>query len=113
MTRSRICRAAFVALLAFVSVACPTAPKPDEIVGPAKIELAVTGMTCAACVAKLTKALRVVVGVGFAHVDLAKKIATVLVGREQRVSRAALLAAIRSAGDEYPGTIVEPITYVR
>ncbi|MBI3070707.1 MAG: cation transporter [Deltaproteobacteria bacterium] len=105
--------ASILAALALVFAACPKETTPDEITGPAKIELQVTGMTCAVCVGKLTKSLREVSGVGFAHVDLTKKIATVLVGRKERVSRAALLSAVKSAGDEYAAAIVEPITYVR
>lgn len=104
--------AAIVILISvsFVAVCTRSSETPStEIQGPAKIELAVTGMTCAACVTKITTALRAIQGVGFAHVSLSKSLATVLVGKEQSVSREALIAGVRGVGAEYSATITSAI----
>ncbi len=61
-----------------------------------KLELAVEGMTCASCVARVEKALLTVPGVSGASVNLASERATVSAGAE--VSAANLKAALAAAG---------------
>ncbi len=61
-----------------------------------RTELAVTGMTCASCVAHVTKALEDVGGVKTAHVNLATERAEVLHGAG--LDAAELIAAIERAG---------------
>ncbi len=63
----------------------------------ATIELDVTGMTCAACVRRIEKALRAVDGVEEASVNLPLERATVRVD-PSRAGREQLVAAIRKAG---------------
>jgi Cu+-exporting ATPase len=63
----------------------------------AELTLPVTGMTCAACVRRVEKALRAVSGVTAASVNLATEKATVRFD-PTRVDRAALVAAIEKAG---------------
>ncbi|GAA5073300.1 heavy metal translocating P-type ATPase [Lysobacter panacisoli] len=63
-----------------------------------EVDLSVTGMTCASCVARIEKALRNVPGVLEASVNLATERAHVRVG--DRVEDAALIAAVRGAGYE-------------
>ncbi|HMA53774.1 MAG TPA: heavy metal translocating P-type ATPase [Acidobacteriota bacterium] len=62
-----------------------------------KIDLAVTGMSCAGCAANVEKALKGLAGVREANVNLATAKATVLIDPEL-VSRADLVRAIRDAG---------------
>lgn len=59
-------------------------------------ELAVSGMTCASCVAHVGRALRKVPGVGEAHVNLATERATI--SHDPAVSVQALIAAVENAG---------------
>jgi len=66
---------------------------------PATVELKVSGMTCASCVARVEKALKRVPGVVDAAVNLASERATVrLFGPAQAASR--LVAAIEATGYE-------------
>ncbi|MGN6104335.1 MAG: copper ion binding protein, partial [Kofleriaceae bacterium] len=60
-------------------------------------ELAITGMTCAACVRRIEKALRAVPGVHEATVNLVTERATVQLDPAQ-TTVAALVAAVESAG---------------
>jgi len=73
----------------------------------ATLELAITGMTCAACVRRIEKALRAVPGVAEASVNLVTQRATVQV-EPQVTGRDALVAAIERAGygvvDDAPRT---------
>jgi Cu+-exporting ATPase len=62
-----------------------------------RVELAVTGMSCAGCAANVEKALKGLEGVRKANVNLATAKATVLIDRGV-VSRADLVRAIRDAG---------------
>src|SRR4051794_1528068 len=71
--------------------------------GPARIDLPVLGMTCAACVRHVEKALQSVDGVGEASVNLALERATVVID-PSRTSPAALVEAIREAGYDVPGS---------
>ena len=59
-------------------------------------ELAISGMTCASCVAHVGRALRKVPGVADASVNLATERATVL--HEHEVSAESLIAAVERAG---------------
>src|SRR5574337_989570 len=61
-----------------------------------RLELEVTGMTCASCVARVEKALEAVPGVEAASVNPATERATVRFG--ESVGAAALAAAVRKAG---------------
>jgi len=61
-----------------------------------KLELAIDGMTCASCVARVEKALLTVPGVNAASVNLASERASVSAGAT--VTEAGLVAAIASAG---------------
>lgn len=70
----------------------------------AKASFAVTGMSCASCVAHVEKALRKVEGVGSATVNLATERAVVTY-RAQATDELALQRAIEGAG--YGATIVE------
>jgi Cu+-exporting ATPase len=63
---------------------------------PLTIDLAIGGMTCAACVARVEKVLGRVPGVVSAEVNLATERARVRASAE--VSEAALEAAVRRAG---------------
>ncbi|MGB8958587.1 MAG: heavy metal-associated domain-containing protein, partial [Candidatus Aminicenantales bacterium] len=62
-----------------------------------RIDLAVTGMSCAGCAANVEKAIKELEGVREASVNLATAKATVLVD-PGLVSRADLVRAIRNAG---------------
>ncbi|MHB8363578.1 MAG: heavy metal translocating P-type ATPase [Vulcanimicrobiaceae bacterium] len=73
---------------------------------PEQTELAVTGMTCASCVAHVSRALKKVPGVGDATVNLATERATVT--HAPGIETAALLAAIERAG--YTGNVVSDDT---
>lgn len=65
-----------------------------------RIELAIEGMTCASCVARVEKALLKVEGVSSAQVNLATETASVKVSQQQI---AALIAAVEKAG--YKATV--------
>lgn len=71
-----------------------TAPSAHEAAPTATIELAVSGMSCAACVGRVERALGAVPGVEQASVNLATQRATV----RGAASGQALLAAIERAG---------------
>ncbi|MDW8253192.1 MAG: heavy metal translocating P-type ATPase [Chloroflexota bacterium] len=71
----------------------------------AEITLPITGMTCAACVRRVEKALRQVAGVSAATVNLATERATVRFD-PARVTRSALVAAVEQAGY---GVAAEPV----
>lgn len=63
------------------------------------LQLAVRGMTCAACVNRVERALRKVPGVQLAQVNFATEIASVtLLGSEADFDSATLIAAIEDAG---------------
>src|SRR5688572_4053173 len=64
---------------------------------PETLDLAVEGMTCASCVARVEKALRRVPGVVEASVNLATETATV---RSEAPVAEAAIAAVRKAGYE-------------
>ncbi|MBI5495358.1 MAG: cadmium-translocating P-type ATPase [Deltaproteobacteria bacterium] len=70
-------------------------PLPDDD-PPRELDLSITGMTCAACVRHVEKALASVPGVEAASVNLATRAARVRVGGA--VTRAALAAAVAEAG---------------
>jgi P-type Cu+ transporter len=78
--------------------------KPLEIAKGDSIELGIVGMTCAACVRRVDKALRAVDGVRDAHVNLVTHRATIDVERAGAVSLSALAAAIEKAGYEAVGS---------
>lgn len=59
------------------------------------IELKITGMSCGACVAHVTKALENVPGVRSAHVDLASQTARV---EGEALDSAALVGAVEEEG---------------
>jgi copper ion binding protein len=63
----------------------------------ASVRLAVTGMTCDHCVAKVEQALKGVAGVWGAFVDLARGSAEVDFD-DARVQTAALVEAVKAAG---------------
>ncbi len=65
-------------------------------------ELTVEGMTCASCVRRVERALAGVEGVDAAWVNLATESAAVSVSPGRDVSRAALAAAVESAGYHVP-----------
>jgi Cu+-exporting ATPase len=65
----------------------------------------IEGMTCASCVGRVERALRKVPGVAEVSVNLATETATV--GTDAGADRSAVVAAVRSAGYEVPGTRVE------
>ncbi|HDT12845.1 MAG TPA: copper-translocating P-type ATPase [Candidatus Aminicenantes bacterium] len=71
--------------------------KPGSDRAPARIDLAVTGLSCASCAANVERALRASPGVAEANVNLATARATVLFD-PRLVSRAELVKAIREAG---------------
>jgi Copper chaperone len=61
------------------------------------IRFPVAGMTCASCVNRITRAVRMLDGVSSVRIDLGRETATV--GRNvERVSDAALATAIANAG---------------
>jgi Cu+-exporting ATPase len=73
----------------------------DQIIGtPARIDLAIGGMTCASCVSRVETVLRRVPGVREVAVNLATETARVEVARVQVVAAlvAALVAAVEKAG---------------
>ena len=79
--------------------AAPETMSETAPAGQATVEIAITGMTCASCVARNEKALRRVPGVVRAQVNLATGMATVehqpgVAGRDE------LVAAVRQAGYE-------------
>jgi Cu+-exporting ATPase len=91
----------------------PVAPKPDPGPGrasasapaagtPPDVQLAVRGMTCAACVGRVERALRKVPGVGDAQVNFATEVASVrwlpAAAQQARPDPSALVAAIERAG---------------
>ena len=69
--------------------------KAGYTVGGETVELAIDGMTCASCVARVEKALRAVPGVKAASVNLATEKARV---EASGASTASLIAAVRAAG---------------
>ena len=77
----------------------------DTVPGkPDSIQLAVSGMTCASCVARVEKALLKVPGVTSASVNLATE--KVTVHASSQIPIAALLSAVEKAG--YGAQLVEP-----
>src|SRR5262245_12051751 len=60
------------------------------------LSLGVSGMTCAACAARIEKVLKRLPGVSDANVNLATEVARV--DGDARVTRVAIAAAIRKAG---------------
>ncbi|WP_407655810.1 heavy metal translocating P-type ATPase [Azohydromonas lata] len=74
-----------------------TAPPAPAMAAPREVELAIEGMTCASCVARVEKALRRVPGVADAQVNLATEVATVAVAPDLG-DAAPLLAAVEKAG---------------
>ena len=69
--------------------------------------LAIDGMTCASCVARVERALQRVPGVASASVNLAtEKAQVVLDGESNKVSDDALVAAVSQAG--YGATLLLP-----
>jgi Cu+-exporting ATPase len=81
-------------------VARPAAPAPD-----ADADLTIIGMTCAACVRRIEKALRAVPGVHEATVNLATQRASVRFDPDI-TGTPALVAAIEKAGYEVPNVPV-------
>jgi Cu+-exporting ATPase len=71
-----------------------------------RVELAVTGMSCAGCAANVERALRKVTGVREAAVNVATSKATVVVDPSS-AGREALVAAVRGAGYGVAGTAAE------
>jgi Cu+-exporting ATPase len=80
-------------------MAAPASAAPPRALAPApgSLELSVSGMTCASCVARVEKALAKVPGVESASVNLATETASV---RADRDVMEAALSAIRKAGYE-------------
>jgi len=74
--------------------------------GAAAVEFDVAGMTCAACVRRVDKALRAAEGVRDVHVNLATQRATVLVARDG-AAPGVLAAAIERAGYRVLGSGAE------
>jgi len=74
-------------------------PGPEVPSGPSLV-LPVRGMTCAACVGSVERALRAVPGVAAAHVSLATEDATVVVDPAAPASVDALRRAVSDAGYE-------------
>jgi len=74
-------------------------PGPEAPSGPSLV-LPVRGMTCAACVGSVERALRGVPGVAFAHVNLATEDATVVVDPASPPEVDALRRAVADAGYE-------------
>ena len=72
-------------------------PSPRAIVADQELDLAIEGMTCASCVARVEKALSKVPGVTRASVNLATERATIL-APAGTVSTAALEDAVRGIG---------------
>jgi P-type Cu+ transporter len=80
----------------------PMTAKADGAAGGTRLELAIGGMTCAACAARVTTALEAVPGVRAANVNLMLHKASV--ETEGKVSAAAIVAAVKAAGyDATPG----------
>ena len=77
----------------------------DTTINPEELRLEIEGMTCAACVRRVEKALEKVDGVGEASVNLATERATVDFD-PARTSPEALVAAVEGAG--YKATIPAP-----
>lgn len=88
--------ASSTALAALASPGPAAAAPADAPAARQDTRLAIDGMTCASCVARVEKALRRVPGVAEATVNLATETATVSAGAE--VSYARLDAAIERAG---------------
>ena len=68
--------------------------------GTTDVTFSVGGMTCASCVARVEKALKAVLGVGSATINLATEKATVRLARGTSVG--ALAAAVEKAGYDVP-----------
>src|SRR5512142_470285 len=71
--------------------------RPDSAKTGEKVELGVTGMSCAGCAANVERALKGLAGVAEAYVNLATAKATVVFD-PSRVTRSDLVRAIRNAG---------------
>ncbi|MBN9026456.1 MAG: heavy metal translocating P-type ATPase, partial [Rhizobiales bacterium] len=74
-------------------------PSPRSLTPEKELDLAIEGMTCASCVARVEKALAKVPGVSSANVNLATERATILAPAGV-VSAAALEEAVRKIGYE-------------
>src|SRR5690242_5739351 len=72
------------------------------------VDLPVLGMTCAACVRRVEKAVAAVPGVAKAEVNLPLSRARIVVDDPDRLAAAA--AAIRDAGYEVPADALDPTT---
>lgn len=81
-------------------VVSPLVSSPEAGADPeASVQLAVRGMTCAACVGRVERALKKVPGVAQAHVNFATEVATVNWVRESSQGDAGtLVAAVDKAG---------------
>ena len=67
----------------------------DKVADQAVIDIAIEGMTCASCVARVEKAIRAVPGVRDASVNLATEKAAI---RGEGLDVAAIMAAVEQAG---------------
>jgi Cu+-exporting ATPase len=81
----------------------PLHPTPT---GTGPVQIAVRGMTCAACVNRVERALRKVPGVARAEVNFATETASVSWLPEAQAAEAPLLAAVESAG--YQAQVLAP-----
>src|SRR5581483_204097 len=82
-----------------ISIGSIGAPRPEGKVTssqPNRIDLPITGMSCASCAAKIEKALRSVEGVGVASVNFATRKGTVWTNRPGRL--VPLVKAVRGIG---------------
>ncbi|WP_197645508.1 heavy metal translocating P-type ATPase [Tabrizicola soli] len=95
-TDAPVDRASLVAAVEKVGYGVPAAP--------AAVELAVEGMTCASCVARVERALKAVPGVSGAVVNLATERATV----QGTADGAALIAAIGAVGYDATPVAADP-----
>jgi P-type Cu+ transporter len=85
-----------------------TAPAPAHAPAPtSSVDLPVLGMTCAACVRRVEKAIAAVPGVSRADVNLPLSRAHIELD-PARTSPAAAVAAIRDAGYEVPADALDP-----
>ncbi|WP_374642473.1 heavy metal translocating P-type ATPase [Tabrizicola sp.] len=97
-TDAPVDRASLVAAVEKVGYGVPAAP------APAAVELAVEGMTCASCVARVERALKAVPGVSDAVVNLATERARV----QGTADSAALVAAIAAVGYDASPVAADP-----
>ncbi|HKO24021.1 MAG TPA: heavy metal translocating P-type ATPase, partial [Chloroflexota bacterium] len=79
------------------ALGAPFAPAPRSDAGSAQVELAVEGMTCASCAARIEKKLTRLPGVAAASVNLATERASVQYD-STRVKVAQLMSAVEAAG---------------